>query len=95
MDNSQNVLQIIIFRGNVVGRKVLPVRICTCPKRDMETDEKHHEQRKRKMNMVNGSVPSPTIETVLNKTPIRSDGDRKVLIEKRNPYWVLVRSHFC
>ena len=77
--------------GNVIGRKVLPVRICTCPKRDMETDEKHHEQRKRKMNMVNGSVPSPTVNTVLNNTPIRSEGDKKVLIEKRNAYWVLVR----
>ena len=56
----------------------------------METDEKHHEQRKRKMNLVNGSVPSPTVNTVLNNTPIRSDGDKKVLIEKRNAYWVLV-----
>ena len=81
--------------GNVIGRKVLPVRICTCPKRDMETDEKHHEMRKRKKNIVNGSVPSPTVNTVLNNTPIRSDGDKKVLIEKRNAYWVLVRSYLC
>ena len=59
----------------------------------METDEKHHEQRKRKMNMVNGSVPSPMEDTVLNNTPVRSDGDKKVLIEKRNPYWILVCSN--
>ena len=26
--------------GRVVGRKVLPVRVCTCPKRDREHDEK-------------------------------------------------------
>jgi hypothetical protein len=26
--------------GRVVGRKVLPVRVCTCPKRDRQHDEK-------------------------------------------------------
>ena len=57
----------------------------------METDEKHYEQRKRKLNMINGSLPSPThVTTVLNNTPLKSDGDRKVLVEKRNAYWVLV-----
>ena len=78
-----------------MGRKVLPVRICTCPKRDMETDEKHHEQRKRKMNMVNGSVPSPAEVTVLSDSNLRSNGDKKVLVEKRkNPYWILVCCKF-
>ena len=32
-------------------------------------------------------------DTVLNNTPVRSDGDKKVLIEKRNPYWILVYSN--
>ena len=80
-----------LYSGNVVGRRVLPVRICTCPKRDMETDEKHYEQRKRKLNMINGSLPSPPhVDTVLNNAPLKSDEDRKVLVEKRNAYWVLV-----
>ena len=84
-------MKVCLYSGNVVGRRVLPVRICTCPKRDMETDEKHYEQRKRKLNMINGSLPSPThVTTVLNNTPLKSDGDRKVLVEKRNAYWVLV-----
>ena len=60
----------------------------------METDEKHHEQRKRRMNMVDGSVPSPTADTVLNQPPIKADGDRKVLVEKRSAYWILVHLHF-
>ena len=60
----------------------------------METDEKHHEQRKRKMNMVNGSVPSPAEVTVLSDTHMRSNGDKKVLVEKRNPYWILVCYEF-
>ncbi len=29
----------IIFRGIVVGRKVISLRICTCPKRDMQNEE--------------------------------------------------------
>ena len=84
-------MQDYLYSGNVVGRRVLPVRICTCPKRDMETDEKHYEQRKRKLNMINGSLPSPPhVDTVLDNAPLKSDGDRKVLVEKRNAYWVLV-----
>ena len=75
--------------GNVVGRKVLPVRICTCPKRDMETDEKHHEQRKNKRIGMNGYASLPVVDTILNQSPGKVEGDRKVLIEKRKPYWVL------
>ena len=75
--------------GNVIGRKVLPVRICTCPKRDMETDEKHHEQRKNRIGIMNGSVPPAVVDTILNQPPIKNEGDRKVLVEKRNAYWVL------
>ncbi len=31
-------------RDQVIGRRVLPVRICTCPKRDMETEEKQEKK---------------------------------------------------
>ena len=36
---------ISIFRGNVLGRQVLQLRICTCPKRDMDQDEKNNDKQ--------------------------------------------------
>ena len=60
----------------------------------METDEKHNEQRKRRVSMMNGSVPSPAVNTVLNKSQTTANGDKKVLVEKRNAYWILVFFRF-
>jgi len=34
----------LFFRGEVVGRKCLKVRICACPKRDKEKEEKEAEK---------------------------------------------------
>lgn len=28
-----------IYRGQVIGRQILPVKICSCPKRDKEKEE--------------------------------------------------------
>lgn len=36
----------IIFSGQVLGRRVLPVKICSCPKRDMEREEKDTKLQK-------------------------------------------------
>lgn len=38
--------------GDIIGRQVIPLRICTCPKRDMENDEK---QIRKNQTVVNGS----------------------------------------
>jgi len=29
----------VIYSGQVLGRRVLPVKICSCPKRDMDREE--------------------------------------------------------
>merc|ERR1719412_2971453 len=34
--------------GNVLGRQVLQLRICTAPKRDLEQDEKKHDKNAAK-----------------------------------------------
>ena len=39
--------------GRVVGRKVLPVRVCTCPKRDRQ-----HDEKERGSGSSSGRVPS-------------------------------------
>ena len=41
-------------KGRVVGRKVLPVRVCTCPKRDRQHDEK---ERGGSSSSSSGRVP--------------------------------------
>ncbi|XP_044262758.1 cellular tumor antigen p53-like isoform X2 [Tribolium madens] len=49
--------------GSVLGRRVLCVRICSCPKRDREKEEKknepHHSSKKRKIE----KKPTPSPET--------------------------------
>ena len=59
--------------GEIYGRKVLPVRICTCTKRDMETEEKQVEK-----NRSNNEV---------SIVPDQKKG--KVKVEKREAFWVL------
>ena len=35
---------VFLYRNMVIGRKILPLRVCTCPKRDMETEEKQEKK---------------------------------------------------
>ncbi|XP_059089936.1 cellular tumor antigen p53-like isoform X1 [Tigriopus californicus] len=60
--------------GNVVGRKILPLRICTCPKRDMESEEKSGKK--------NGMER-------LSDQSHEACHPGKVKIDKRQPKWVL------
>ena len=47
-------------RGNVIGRRVLQLRICTCPKRDMEQEEKHRQKAASVLgNATNCVKPQP------------------------------------
>ena len=63
-------------RGEIVGRQVLPVRICTCPKRDMETEEKHESK----------SASSAT--SALTQA---GHGKKKIEKGSKEEYWVLAR----
>ena len=50
---------LLIFRGNVLGRQVLQLRICTCPKRDMDQDEKNSEKQVSKNVLSNSRRLDP------------------------------------
>ena len=63
------------FSGEIVGRQVLPVRICTCPKRDMETEEKHESK-------------SASNVSALNQP---SQGKMKIEKNSKEEFWVLAR----
>ena len=67
---------IIFFRGDVLGRRVLPVRICTCPRRDLEQEEKNREKQLSKSSVLNVPQMSPD--------PVANTGD------KRKAFWILV-----
>ena len=64
-------------RGKVIGRRLLHLRICTCPKRDFESEEKAREKQLSK-NVLK-CTPTPTA----GKQQIMHGGKRKAL-------WVLV-----
>ena len=49
----------LIFRGTVLGRQVLQLRICTCPKRDMDQDEKNSEKQVSKNVLSNSRRLDP------------------------------------
>ena len=59
MDRNSKILRsfdfdiISFFSGNVLGRQVLQLRICTCPKRDLEQDEKNHTKQVAKNRLSN------------------------------------------
>lgn len=59
-----------MFRAQIQGRRVLQIRVCACPKRDKEKDEKEHthEQppkgKKRKVTKT---------EKPENKVPVAND----------------------
>ena len=59
----------------MLGRRVLPVRICTCPRRDLEQEEKNREKQLSKSSVLN-VPPSPD--------PVVANG------EKRKAFWILV-----
>ena len=59
----------------------------------METDEKHSEQRKQRMSRTNTMNVSPQMPhdiTALGHPKMQLDGDKKVRVDKRTAYWVLV-----
>lgn len=37
-------MNLLSNRGNVLGRRKLAVRVCSCPKRDKEKEEKEHKE---------------------------------------------------
>jgi len=40
IENLKIIIKIpVIYSGQVLGRRVLPVKICSCPKRDMDREE--------------------------------------------------------
>ena len=66
----------------MLGRRVLPVRICTCPRRDLEQEEKNREKQLSKSSVLN--VPqSPGPDPVGAKNG-----------EKRKAFWILVKLDF-
>jgi tumor protein p63 len=64
------------LEDSVIGRKVLPLRICTCPKRDMEQEEKNREKQ------LNGH------QSVLNLNIVDQTTTDVALGKKQ--FWVLV-----
>jgi len=63
--------------GDVLGRRVLPVRICTCPRRDLEQEEKNREKQLSKSSVLN-VPPSPGPDPIGAKNG-----------EKRKAFWIL------
>ena len=66
----------------MLGRRVLPVRICTCPRRDLEQEEKNREKQLSKSSVLN-VPPSPGPDPVGAKNG-----------EKRKAFWILVKLDF-
>ena len=66
----------------VVGRKVMPVRVCTCPKRDREHDEKERQGGSRGQ----GKRPPPPQEELQGE-----EGQFWVLATDRDNYEALVQ----
>jgi len=68
--------------GRVVGRKVVDVRICSCPKRDRQQEEARHEQQEGQVRRIaerfanttvvvpNSQLMPPPGKKVLEKEPI-------------------------
>ncbi len=84
MDGSRMRAIIVFFcppRDQVIGRKILPVRICTCPKRDMETEEK---QEKKNISTVQ-APPRPEENGKVKMEP-------KDTADNLQEFWVLVSS---
>lgn len=68
---------------NVIGRVVLPLRICTCPKRDMEQEEKNREKHN------SGNVLTSSSSSSIVGIQANPGGDGKSLVDKRQKFWVL------
>ena len=67
----------VFSRGKVIGRRLLHLRICTCPKRDFESEEKNREKQLSK--------------NVLKCTPTPTAGKQQIMHGgKRKAFWVLV-----
>lgn len=52
----------IYFRGEILGRKKIGIRVCSCPKRDMNKEEEHdnkslHGKRKIKQFAIDDALP--------------------------------------
>lgn len=84
-------MNLLSNRGNVLGRRKLAVRVCSCPKRDKEKEEKEHREsnqpapshgRKRKMTAM------PKSHDLENN--IISSDDRIIEIPSVRYYVILV-----
>jgi hypothetical protein len=76
------------FGGDIIGRKVVPVRICTCPKRDLETEEKVEERKSPAA--VEPTSPANTVAIGQGKVKMEK---RAGLKDGQEVYWVMVSAH--
>lgn len=73
-------------RGKVIGRQVLQLRICTCPKRDCEQDENRYQKTMLVSSNSSGKRKN------FGHAVAGHVNDAIVQAGKRKAYWVLVSS---
>merc|ERR1712168_259385 len=60
------------LKGKVVGRKAVDVRICSCPKRDCQQEEKKQEDHAKKVaERFAKSTTVPTIQSTIQQSTVQ------------------------
>jgi len=82
--------------GRVVGRKVLPVRVCTCPKRDRQHDEKERGSGSSSSGRAPGDKRAPPTQLRETLVQTRSQGAAGEVQQPStsgvaDEFWVLAR----
>lgn len=77
------ILDLIFYRHEVIGRFIMPVKICSCPKRDKDREEADARSKKDN-NQSSGQKRKNAPQVEQNK-----EDPKKVKVEDNVPHQVI------
>ena len=82
------------WQGQILGRKTINFRVCTCPKRDMEVEEGKAAKKSASGSPADGAAPfgQGKIKMEVKRKGSAGDGDREYFIKVKSNrrIWLLL-----